>query len=68
MVHKKIYKKGYDMSKKTIVVCDHIHQSGLDILANDSEIELINAADLNLTVYGEDKTGMVPSLKTKSLG
>jgi len=33
------------MSKKTIVVCDHIHQSGLDILANDGEIELINAAD-----------------------
>ena len=33
------------MSKKTIVVCDHIHQDGLDILANDSEIELINAAD-----------------------
>jgi len=33
------------MSKKTIVVCDHIHQSGLDILANDPEIELINAAD-----------------------
>ena len=34
------------MSKKTIVVCDHIHQTGLDILANDSEIELINAADV----------------------
>ncbi|MCB4759622.1 MAG: phosphoglycerate dehydrogenase [Sulfurovum sp.] len=33
------------MSKKTIVVCDHIHQSGLDILSSDSEIELINAAD-----------------------
>jgi D-3-phosphoglycerate dehydrogenase len=33
------------MSKKTIVVCDHIHQDGLDILANDSEIEFINAAD-----------------------
>ena len=33
------------MSKKIIVVCDHIHQSGLDILANDSDIELINAAD-----------------------
>ena len=33
------------MSKKTIVVCDHIHQDGLDILANDVEIELINAAD-----------------------
>jgi D-3-phosphoglycerate dehydrogenase len=33
------------MSKKTIVVCDHIHQDGLDILDNDNEIELINAAD-----------------------
>lgn len=33
------------MSKKTIVVCDHIHQDGLDILTNDSEIEYINAAD-----------------------
>ncbi|HIQ27420.1 MAG TPA: phosphoglycerate dehydrogenase [Sulfurovum sp.] len=33
------------MSKKTIVVCDHIHQDGLDILANDSEIIFINAAD-----------------------
>ena len=33
------------MSKKTIVVCDHIHQDGLDILANDSEINFINAAD-----------------------
>jgi D-3-phosphoglycerate dehydrogenase len=33
------------MSKKTIVVCDHIHQSGLDILSNDPDIELINAAD-----------------------
>ncbi|WP_309498007.1 phosphoglycerate dehydrogenase [Sulfurovum sp.] len=33
------------MSMKTIVVCDHIHQDGLDILANDSEINFINAAD-----------------------
>ena len=33
------------MSKKTIVVCDHIHQDGLDILANDPDINLINAAD-----------------------
>ena len=33
------------MSKKTIVVCDHIHQVGLDILANDSDITFINAAD-----------------------
>jgi len=33
------------MSKLTIVVCDHIHQKGLDILANDADINLINAAD-----------------------
>jgi len=33
------------MPRFTIVVCDHIHQKGLDILANDSEINLINAAD-----------------------
>jgi D-3-phosphoglycerate dehydrogenase len=33
------------MSKFTIVVCDHIHQKGLDILANDPSVNLINAAD-----------------------
>ncbi|SFV56801.1 D-3-phosphoglycerate dehydrogenase [hydrothermal vent metagenome] len=33
------------MSKITVVVCDHIHQSGLDLLENDEQIELINAAD-----------------------
>ncbi len=33
------------MSKFTIVVCDHIHQKGLDILTNDPDIKLINAAD-----------------------
>ncbi len=33
------------MSRLTVVVCDHIHQKGLDILANDSQIELINSAD-----------------------
>jgi len=33
------------MSEITIVVCDHIHQKGLDILANDPAINLINAAD-----------------------
>ncbi len=33
------------MSKITVVVCDHIHQKGLDILENDSNIILINAAD-----------------------
>jgi len=44
LIYLKFY-KGYYMSKKTIVVCDHIHQDGLDILANDSEIIFINAAD-----------------------
>jgi len=33
------------MSKYKIVVCDHIHQSGLDILSESSDIEYINAAD-----------------------
>ncbi|MBL0721208.1 MAG: phosphoglycerate dehydrogenase [Sulfurovum sp.] len=33
------------MSKITVVVCDHIHQSGLDLLENSEHIELINAAD-----------------------
>ncbi len=33
------------MSKYTILVCDHIHESGLNILAQDPEVELINAAD-----------------------
>ena len=33
------------MSKLTIVVCDHIHQTGLDLLSGDPDIEMINAAD-----------------------
>ncbi len=33
------------MSKKKIVVCDHIHKDGLDILANADDIEFINAAN-----------------------
>ncbi len=33
------------MPKHTIVVCDHIHESGLKILQADPEVELINAAD-----------------------
>jgi len=33
------------MSKITVVVCDHIHQTGLDLLVNDADIEMINAAD-----------------------
>ncbi len=33
------------MPKLTIVVCDHIHQKGLNILANNPQIEFINSAD-----------------------
>ncbi len=29
----------------TIVVCDHIHEKGLEILVSDPEVEMINAAD-----------------------
>jgi len=34
------------MKKYTIVVCDHIHESGLKILENDANINFINAADM----------------------
>ncbi len=40
------------MAKYKVVVCDHIHQKGLDLLQNDSEIEYINASD-------EDKTKLL---------
>jgi len=33
------------MGKYKIVVCDHIHQSGLDILEKSADIDYINAAD-----------------------
>lgn len=34
------------MSKYTIIVCDHIHQSGLDLLSKDTEVEMLNLASL----------------------
>jgi D-3-phosphoglycerate dehydrogenase len=37
------------MNKPTIVVCDHIHQSGLDILTNTDDINYIYAADVDKT-------------------
>jgi len=33
------------MTKKKIVVCDHIHQDGLNILASAEDIDFVNAAD-----------------------
>jgi D-3-phosphoglycerate dehydrogenase len=35
------------MSKPTIVVCDHIHESGLDILKNTVDINYVYAADID---------------------
>ena len=34
------------MKKYTIVVCDHIHEAGLELLENDVNINYINAADM----------------------
>ncbi|NPA50038.1 MAG: phosphoglycerate dehydrogenase [Epsilonproteobacteria bacterium] len=34
------------MSKAVVVVCDHIHQSGIDILKSAPDIELLMGADL----------------------
>jgi D-3-phosphoglycerate dehydrogenase len=37
------------MNKPTIVVCDHIHESGLEILQKNSEINYVYAADIDKT-------------------
>ena len=37
------------MSKHTIVVCDHIHDAGLQILQNTEDINYVYAADVNKT-------------------
>ena len=37
------------MGKHTIVVCDHIHQDGLDILASTEDINYVFAADIDKT-------------------
>ncbi len=34
------------MQKHVIMVCDHIHESGLEMLASQPDIEYVNAADL----------------------
>ena len=34
------------MSKFTIIVCDHIHKSGLDLLSKAQDVEMLNYADL----------------------
>lgn len=37
------------MSKHTIVVCDHIHEAGLNILKTTEDINYVYAADINKT-------------------
>lgn len=37
------------MKKHTIVVCDHIHEAGLEMLQNDESINFIMAADVDKT-------------------
>jgi len=37
------------MSKPKVVVCDHIHQAGLEMLENDDQIEYVFAADIDKT-------------------
>ena len=44
------------MGKHTIVVCDHIHQDGLDILASTEDINYVFAADI-------DKTALLDVIK-----
>jgi len=44
------------MNKPTIVVCDHIHESGLEILKNTDDINYVYAADI-------DKTALLDVIK-----
>ena len=37
------------MEKFKIVVCDHIHEEGLNLLRSDDQIEMIFAADMDKT-------------------
>ena len=37
------------MSKPKVVVCDHIHTAGLEMLENDDQIEYVFAADIDKT-------------------
>jgi len=45
------------MEKYQIVVCDHIHEAGLEMLKNDDQIDYVFAADI-------DKTELLEVIKT----
>jgi len=48
------------MSKPKVVVCDHIHEAGLEMLKNDDQIEYIFAADI-------DKTALLDVIATADI-
>jgi len=48
------------MSKPKVVVCDHIHTSGLEMLKNDDQIEYVFAADI-------DKTALLDVIATADI-
>ncbi|RLA70267.1 MAG: phosphoglycerate dehydrogenase, partial [Epsilonproteobacteria bacterium] len=37
------------MEKHKVVVCDHIHEAGLELLKNDEQIDFVFAADIDKT-------------------
>ena len=48
------------MSKPKVVVCDHIHDAGLEMLKNDDQIEYVFAADI-------DKTALLDVIATADI-
>ena len=48
------------MKKHTIVVCDHIHEAGLEMLRNDKSINFIMAAD-------EDKVKLLTIIESADI-
>jgi D-3-phosphoglycerate dehydrogenase / 2-oxoglutarate reductase len=48
------------MSKPKVVVCDHIHEAGLEMLKNDDQIEYVFAADI-------DKTALLDVIATADI-
>ena len=47
------------MNKKKIVVCDHIHESGLSILENQEDIEFLNIANDKSNIFNDIKDANV---------
>jgi len=56
------------MKKETIIVCDHIHHSGFDILNNTEDINIVDASDMDkdklLDILGEATVAITRSSTT----